>query len=305
FVTATDELTGQALQLFHGSGNTWAPKPGDGLTMGVGTGGHDIVITWKQTSGNVAGTACGPGPGNPKPCTGTFGVQQRTVAGSNGENACVSPAVDSGPNAAVTIGDADVGSTSAANAFASDGKPKNLVVTVNISGLANANTGDPPVCLRVAVQQDHQTGIIDCGQGNGNSQDILGIKNGCPDPVQINTRLQADGTLTCTPALNPLDCVTTTQGQRNIMSGFEDVIDPGGNPNSCLKNNWLDPVEQPKITLDDDPRAFVMIITAPADLSNQTGNTTVPIRNFAVFYVTGWSDKGKPNDAGCKTTGAN
>src|SRR6185437_12433891 len=117
-------------------------------------------------------------------------------------------------------------------AFAT-GATKNLVVSVSVAGLANANTGDPPICLRVAVQTDHQTGIIDCGQGNGNSADINAIENGCPNPVQINTRLQADGSLTCTPTNSPLDCVTTTQGQRNIMAGFEDPIDPDGNPNDC------------------------------------------------------------------------
>jgi hypothetical protein len=307
-VIAKDQLTGQTVQLVHGAGNVWATAPGTGLPMDVGTGGHNVELSWSQKNGTVGATVCGPGPGNPKPCTGTFGgatgtpaaVQQRTVAGFNGENACVNPTIDSGPNAAITIGDSGAGTLAGEDAFAS-GATKSLVVTANIAGLANASPSAPPICLRVAVQNDHQTGIIDCGQGNGNSSDITAIENGCPNPVQINTRLQPDGSLACAPPISPLDCVTTTQGARNIMAGFEDPIDPDGNANDCTPDNWV--LGNP-ITLDD-PRAFAMIITSPSDLSNQTGNTTVPIRNFAIFYVTGWSDKGRAGDAGCTTLSTN
>jgi hypothetical protein len=42
-----------------------------------------------------------------------------------------------------------------------------------------------------------------------------------------------------------------------------------------------------------------MVITAPLDLQDQTGSSgqQIPIRDFAVFYVTGWSSKvsGFPN----------
>jgi hypothetical protein len=297
-VTATDVTTGAPpVQLVYtGTGNTWATPPGVGLTINAGSGGHNIQISWTQTARTVTGQGtCGPGPGNPKPCTGTFGVQQRSVAGFNGENACVDPTIDTGPNAAVTIGNSATGTTAGEDAF-QYGTTQSLVVTVAIAGLANAQPGDLPICLRVAVQKDHQTGIVDCGQGNGNSKDIQAIENGCPIPpgVQINTRVQPDGTSLCTPVLTPRDCVTTTQGTRNIIGGFTQPID-GGDESKCAPNNWA--LGNP-IDVDKDPRAFVMIITAPADLSNQTGNTTVPVRGFAVFYVTGWKDNG-PNGKSC------
>jgi hypothetical protein len=303
-VTAVDQLTGNTAQLIHGAGNTWATAPAGGLPVAAGSGGHPIEITWSQTSGNVGG-ACGPGPGNPKPCKGSFGVQQRTVAGLNGENSCVvDPPVDTGPNTALTIGDVTTGTTGGEDVFPY-GQTRKLQVTLTVAGLENGNPGENPICMRIAVQNDHQTGLIDCGQGNGvggNGQgDVWAIENGCPNPLQINVRVQADGSLTCSPRLTPPtpdDCVDTTQGNRPpLLNGFIDRIESTTTP-PCVANNWV--LGNP-ITLDD-PRAFAMVITAPADLSGQNGNTTIPIRQFAVFYITGWYKQGNKNDAGCGTT---
>jgi hypothetical protein len=303
-VTAIDQLTNAQVPLVHGAGNTWATAPGTGLTIAAGTGGHPIEIAWQQTSGTVNGNACGPGPGNPKPCKGSFGVQQRTVAGANAENSCVNPTVDTGPNTAMTIGNVTTGTTGGEDVFAYGQTPK-LQVTLTVAGLANGNAGEDPICLRVAVQNDHQTGLIDCGQGNGvggnGKGDVWAIENGCPHPLQINVRVQADGSLTCSPRLvlpTPDDCVDTTQGLRPpVLDGFINRIESTATP-PCVPNNWV--LGNP-ITLDD-PRAFAMVITAPADLSGNNGNTTIPIRNFAVFYVTGWYQQGNKNDAGCGTT---
>ena len=298
-VTAKNQLTGDTVDLVSGGGTTWATPAGAGLPVAVGSGGNDIEITWKQTSGAIGATACGTGPGNPKPCTGTFGVQQRSVAGYNGENDCVTPTIDSGPNVAVTIGDAGAGTVAGADSFAY-GSTSSLVVTAKIAGLSNANTGDPPICLRLDVQNDKVTGIIDCGQGNGASADQDAIKNGCPNPLQVNTR--SANAPTCSPALIPADCVPSTPGNRNpVLRAFEDKIDPSGNANTCAADNWL--LGNP-ITLQD-PRAYVMVIVSPADLVNLNPNVPIPVRNFAVFYVTGWSDKGQAGDAGCTTASGN
>jgi hypothetical protein len=77
-----------------------------------------------------------------------------------------------------------------------------------------------------------------------------------------------------------------------ILKGFDQLIGQGNAPGNCAPNKW------PIVNLSD-PRAVVMIITAPIDLQDQTGSAgqQIPIRDFAVFYVTGWSSKvsGFPN----------
>jgi hypothetical protein len=149
----------------------------------------------------------------------------------------------------------------------------------------------------------HATDFVNCGQGNGTSADISAIVNGCPEPpgVQKNTRLQPDGSLICSPQITPWDCVGNNPGESSpVLKGFDQLIGQGGAPTTCAPNNWgkTDASGNPiPITLAD-PRAVVMIITGPTDLGTTNGTGQIPIRDFAVFYVTGWSS-GKGGVKGC------
>jgi hypothetical protein len=138
------------------------------------------------------------------------------------------------------------------------------------------------------------------------------IANGCPltgTPLCKNTDFCAPLTIynsalhtngICDPELrqtsNPTfaDCVQATSGQRKGPI-------PKGIGNLIVKNNVCSPDHWPEYSANPttfsfppgDPRAITMIITAPADLNK---NATVPIRNFATFYVTGWDESGSnPN----------
>jgi hypothetical protein len=43
-----------------------------------------------------------------------------------------------------------------------------------------------------------------------------------------------------------------------------------------------------------DPRVITTFVVYSGDLSGATGNTDLPIRTFASFYVTGWTYNGNP-----------
>ena len=86
------------------------------------------------------------------------------------------------------------------------------------------------------------------------------------------------------------DCVQThsTNGTKRaqIVGAIADLIVVGG---TCSPNRWSAYQSGTPIP-GGDPRAITLVITQPADLSQNS--LTVPIRNFATFYVTGWDTGG-------------
>jgi len=296
---------GNPIPLTNTGGTDW-DSGNNTFTIQPDSGPHTITIQWAQLGGSTGAGTCKTS-GDPfssgNKCQGTFGQNgtQRTFAGTNGTNACNNPPYDTGPLQWIDIGSTDgSGATAGANAYAQGATP-HLYVTTSVQGLANSPPGSPDICLRVAEQTQHATGFIDCGQGNGTPQDQAAIANGCPVPpgVQINTRVQPDGSLTCTPQITPWDCVSNNPGESPpVLKGFDTLIGTGTN---CAPNNWgkTDANGNPVPITLADPRAMVMIITGPTDLFNTNGTGEIPIRAFAVFYVTGWST-GQGGVKGCQ-----
>ena len=114
------------------------------------------------------------------------------------------------------------------------GSTHSLVFTFKLSGLNTAAPADPPTVLRFANSTNHQTGLINCGQGNGGSNDAQVVYYGCGpgnplvpgmNPLFVYSRPPGsdcspatDGNTTGWPNGNNQDCVETTPGQRrNII----------------------------------------------------------------------------------------
>jgi hypothetical protein len=279
-----------------------------GLSIGVQSGQNPIRIDWKQTSGSVGGTPCGNGS---NACTGNFGIQQQAFGACN---ACDPPDDSDGIVGLQLRLSTDPVAFSGENAFAS-GSTQNLVVSLTQTTLRfdTPSPTTPPIILRVGTSTDQATGLIDCGQGNGANSDADAITFGCPlytDPVACNNfdfcapLIAYDATKhpigVCDPELrqtaNPVysDCVHTISGTRRskipgAVAGR--IIDQNG---VCSPNNWTAYATNPStFPIKDDPRAFLFIITKPADLSK---NSVVPIETFATFYITGWDTTGSiPN----------
>lgn len=316
-VALNQQNSGPVKDLTHWSGN---------IPVGDTSGIHQIEITWKQTAGNVGATACGNGNGgNPPPCTGTFGIQQQAFGACNG---CDTPN-DSGPIIRAQLSTAGVGGWGA-NSYPSGGPVNNLVITLELSGLssapANAGPADDTV-LRYSAASNHQTGLIDCGQGSGANADAEVVYSGCGpgnkffspplNPLFVWSRTDGsgcspqDGTnSTGWPSGNHQDCVETTPGQRRVaivcnlvlrMTGepFNTSCNNNNNPPACTgsnapccpPNNW-----STGSIPGNDPRAVTMIITSTVDLAAGIGSPQfwVPIRRFATFYVTGWDSNINP-----------
>jgi len=297
-VRAVDQATNNTLSLTPNGANTdWT---GTGLSIASDSGPHPIEIQWAQLGGSFGGKTCKT-TGNPfapaNSCQASLCVQQRAFAGVDGTNLCGQPSFDTGPMQWITVGTTDSPPTlSGSNAYGANSSP-HLFVTTSIVGLSNSQASDPDICLRVGEASSHDTGLIICPpqSSGGTTNDIQSITQGC-DPLQIDTRLQADGSLTCNPTIVPNDCVTNDTGQSPpILKGFDQLVGQGSAP-ACTSapNKW------PTVDISD-PRALIMVITAPVDFTTQNGTTqspTIPIRNFAVFYVTGWST-GQGGVKGC------
>jgi len=280
----------------------------ESFTIPDSSGMHQIEIRWRQESGSVGGTTCGNGNGNnPPACTGTFGIQAQTFDACNG---CDQPD-DSGPIIFARISE---GISNDVNTFAG-GSTHNVVVTLKLAGLSVAQGGDPATVLRFPTSGNHQTGLIDCGQGSGTSADASVVYYGCgpqnPDftlnPLFVNTR-NTCGTPPGPPWPNgnQQDCVQTTPGTRRqgiicpLVQRITKVPPPPGgacNNNSvgtCPHNYWnaTDNYSPPA----GDPRALTMIVTSAADFGSVAGSPQgwVPIRRFATFYITGWDNNIKP-----------
>jgi hypothetical protein len=285
--------------------NRWTSGNG-GFGIGVESGSHPITIGWQQHTGSTALGTCTNTGGNP--CSATFaGTKAQAFGACNG---CDQPD-DSGPIAAMRIrlsGPPDGPGSAGRNSFLSTATP-NLVFETTVQALTYDTASTPPHLLRVSVTTDKQTGLINCGQQPGANDAGNAVQFGCP---VVNTPQCANNNYCAPfqvydPSLHPLgtcnplsrvagspyaDCVQThsengvKRGQ--ILPAIANLI---VNPSTgvCSTNRW--PAFQAGTPIPGgDPRAITLVITQPGDLSQNS--LTVPIRNFATFYVTGWDATG-------------
>jgi hypothetical protein len=295
--------------------------------IGDSSGIHEFVINWEQTQGSITGLGtCNNQSTNP--CTGSFGIEQQSFGACNG---CDQPD-DSGPVVFAQISEVNGTGLCAIrcdnqNSLAG-GSTHQLVFTVKLSGLNTAAPGSPATVLRFAASTNHQTGLVDCGQGNSLNGDSEVVYYGCGpgnpnftnpplNPLFVYSRTNGTG---CSPAIdgnttgwpngNNQDCVQTTPGQRRVgiicplierITGeaFGTTCTGSGAGTNCPANNWSNTLGSLNIPAGD-PRAVTMIITSPADFASAgtAPQFWLPIRKFATFYVTGWDTKIKPSCTG-------
>ena len=308
-VKAVDTNTGASLNL-NGSGTTWTTQGNQHLTIADSDGQHPIRIDWEQNAGSITGLgSCTNGAGNL--CKGSFGIQAQAFGACNG---CDQPD-DSGPIILAQLTtDTNPPPAFGPNAYSQTATPQ-LVVTLQLAGLssapANAGPADDTV-LRYPVSGNHQTGLIDCGQGTGASAADEVVYGGCGPgnpllpglnplfvysrPPNSNCSPAADGNTTGWPNGNQQDCVATVPGTKNPICPLVMRItgQPFVNPTNCNTNvacpanNWPN-VKSP------DPRAVTMIITSASDFGASGGpQGWLPIRRFATFYITGWDTRVNP-----------
>jgi hypothetical protein len=234
-VVAVDTSTGNSVTLNpDASGTVWTPNGNNtGFNIGDSSGQHLIRIDWSQKTGSVGGVACT----NQTPCSNSFGIQQQAFGACNG---CDQPD-DSGPIVKSQIRlSTDTAGTTGRNAFQRGVATPQLVVTLQLAGIrAETNANALPTILRFSGSTNHQTGLVDCGQGNGpggsgTPGDAYTIYGGCGPSNPFSC---AAGPPTCQlPVLNPLYVYGRGNPTNCSPAVDQDYTNwPGGNHQDCVQ----------------------------------------------------------------------
>jgi hypothetical protein len=253
-----------------------------------------ITLDWEVSSGTIDGTACT----NRKPCTGTFGVVQRSFAGSDAR---------SGPLRSVQILEGGVAGADSMQRCSTvlTSCTHNLVVRIGVPpGLEVArDVNDPIVVMRFAGGGSQSQGL-DCDTTLSNFEDEIAL--GCANAYQPNKGTlcpSSVATLWGTPNPPAWQCVANQTGQyvNKIPKGLNrrvlcpptdpatgDCADPY-RPGSCTHpNNW----SSFNTGLPAGDTRIVQLFVTQYGAFSGTGGYTVPIMRFATFYVTGWNGNG-------------
>jgi hypothetical protein len=185
-------------------------------------------------------------------------------------------------------------------------------VTVSIFSLASTNDISlPAINLRSADPQGN--GAIDCGQGNGASHYATALVNGCPRVLAK----APSGSTNAVCAGAPDECVSTVPGNgkvtdaldgriacRSSCSNGDGSVGQASVPSTKCDNPnfWTSPnnLSSMKSRIPADPR-LVQLIIVPFGSLTPNGSYSVPIRDFASFYITGYDSNGSQKT--CKDAG--
>lgn len=251
-------------------------------------GPYNVTLSWSKTSGTVGTKTCGNGNGsNPPPCTGSWGgfVFQRSFSATDPR---------SGPLRTVRVW--ETGGAPPFATFQNDATAKSLSVLIEIPvGISNV-TGPTAPAVALKVSNESLGQAIDCDPDVPNLR--REIVEGCAPAYKINT------TGVCAPhnvlwdLEQPWDCAKTAQGGAGgqVEQGMTERILQGETCNDHPNNFGL----YPNLPANDTRIVPVMLTSFGA--FSGSGQTTVPITNFATFYVTGWAKAtgGKAAGAYCK-----
>ena len=259
----------------------WESTGANFFNVNAGVGPVQVALDWEETIGTVGAETCKTTGGNK--CEGTFGVVQRTFTATEAR---------SGPIKLAQIWESG---SFWANSF-EQGTTHDLVVKVGIvANLQNAqSSSDPVVALRVMGGSQNQS--LDCDPNSPNLKTELAT--GCRPKYTKNTgTVCPDSVAVLQSSPEPWPCVgIQTGGATNqVPAGLNLRVLGSEKPSICPPlgepghNNWSmfdDPGLPP-----GDPR-IVQVFLTPFGSFDGSGSTTVPVTDFATFYVTGWTAQG-------------
>jgi hypothetical protein len=260
-----------------------------------------IELEWAETAGTLNNPTrnCllqgNNGFHNQNPCKGTFGVVQRTFAGSDDRSGPLQLVqVFRGATTTNSLRQCETGNTSC---------PYDLVVKLSIKGSLKPaqSASEPPIPLRVAT--DNQTQALDCDPNRTLPQELA---LGCQPTYGLNSGTSACGhknderTYPNPPAW---DCVAISTGNRppQVADGLNERILGDADASTCSNPN-IPGFGQNRWTTDfghwdpRDPRILQLIITPFGSFSGTGTDDTVPVTSFATFYITGWQGNNGHNN---------
>jgi hypothetical protein len=285
----------------------WETTGTDRLPIELSAGTRRIDISWSQRK-NTLDIGADPwavckAAQNQNPCKGTFTNVHKAFSGDR-------PV--SGPIKEVRV-DVD-GITNVNNVqrcAANESCPHAVVVRVGLAGRLEITPPDsPPVALRISASgpEVYQTQQLNCQPGNSNTIDELAY--GC-DPLygikqNVDPPCPSKATLHGSPNPPAWECVAVKTGTMNgpVGAGLNERIlceppNPDTNCNGFGKpQECTSPNRYPNYA-DGDTRILALFLVPYGSLDIAGSGDTVPISNFAFFYVTGWHSKGGGFDNPC------
>lgn len=264
---------------FDGTSGSW--QSAASIAIAPGAGPVPVTLKWEETIGTMGGDTCKTGNGNK--CTGTFGTVQRAFSASEAR---------SGPIKLAQIWE---NGSFWANSFemcsaVNSNCTHDLVVKIGVSGsLQDAQSvNDPIVSLRVTGGSQNQS--LDCDPALSNLKDELA--NGCAPPYRKNTGTTCPGSSgVLWASAKPWPCVAIQTGSavNQVSSGLNLRILGDEQAATCTApNNWS---SFPDLPAGD--KRIVNVFLTPYGSFSRSGSTTVPVVDFATFYVTGWTSQGE------------
>ena len=260
-----------------------------------------LQLDWEEKSGSITGLGACKNTGS-NPCKGTFAPNpmRRSYIGADAL---------SGPIKLLQVWNYDGGApgTFWADSFQSNASPNThkLVVKLGITAsLQNAQSvGDPIVALRVIGGSQNQS--LDCDPNTSNLSDELAI--GCRPTYSKNTGQtcpNSPSALWGSPQPWPCVAIQTGNATNQVPKGLNQRVLGDPKPTACPAagqlghNNWSMFPNLPS----GDPRIIHVFLTPFGSFSG-SGSTTVPVTNFATFYLTGWTGQGSGFNNPCQGNG--
>ena len=276
-VTATVGGTNYPL-VYDAASGTWSVD--SAIPLAPNSGPVNVTLGWEETVGTWNGNACKVGGGNK--CTGTFGVVQRAFSATEPRSGpiAVAQVLEGGFQWANSVERCSAVQTSCTH---------DLVVRIGLRGnLQNAATvNDPVVALRVIGGSQNQS--LDCDPAASQLKDELA--SGCAPTYGRNLGTACPATATSLwGTAQPWHCVAIQTGSatNQVAAGLNLRILGNEKPTSCTSpNHWADFPD-----LDPGDRRLIQVFLTPFGAFAGSGSTTVPVTDFATFYVTGWTAQG-------------
>jgi hypothetical protein len=157
---------------------------------------------------------------------------------------------------------------------------------------------DPIVALRVVGGSQNQS--LDCDPAISALSDELA--SGCAPSYRRNAGTACPGGASALwKTSQPWTCVAVQTGgaTNQVPAGMNRRILGSDKPTTCTApNNWSQFPNLPK----GDPRLIQVMLT-PFGTFSGSGGTTVPVTDFATFYVTGWTGQGQGFSNPCQGNG--
>jgi hypothetical protein len=293
-VTASTGKNNNYSLSYDATDGLWKLPADELIPIAAGAGPVPIELRWQQTQGTRDGKACRTGGANPDACKGTFGTVQRPFSGSDASTGAIRIAkiYESGlPLAEHSLKQCNAGDDPALCTH-------NLTVELGlVSGFEEATSVDSPVvALRVIGGSQNQS--LDCDPWVDTMRDEL--IEGCRPTYAINEGTPCPNDApTLWESPQPWNCVALKTGGREgqVTAGMNGRILGSVKPTDCTNpSRWAEYWNTGDFLPDKTDKRIINLFMTPYGSFDGSGRTTVPVINFATFYVTGWTGQpGFPN----------